>query len=89
MRVAKMEKEVLKESKSELQIEVESTVRRNQHQIIIKLKAPKDYFLAGEFLSKYQKFETPESFLKTQLYEVAKSYLEKAKEAISTIQPKI
>lgn len=83
-----MGKEVL-ESESELQIEVETTVRRNQHQINIKLKAPKDYFLAGEFLSKYQKFDTPETFFKEQLHEVAKSYLEKAKEAISTIQPKI
>lgn len=76
-----------KENLDGLSVEVCSTVRRRERQIIIKLKAPKDYFSLGELLSKYQKFDTPESFFKSQIVEIAKNYLIKAKKVIPTIKP--
>lgn len=83
MGIAKMTNEDL----DGLSVEICKTVRRRESQIIIKLKAPKDYFSLGELLSKYQKFDTPEEFFKSQTVEIAKNYLMKAKKTISTIKP--
>lgn len=74
----------------ELSVTVETTIFQRRERIItIKIKAPRDYFSAGEFLSQYGKFKTIEGFFESLVRDGSDAYLSDAREAIARIEPKV